>query len=122
VHDGQPEAGALAGRLAGVEQVEDLAQRFLRDADAVVLDLHHDAVGYRNHLESNDAQTACFFFHRVDGILGEIDEDLLQQHGVGEHGGDLGGVLALDLTTGQVDLWSEQVERFVQQVGDRCLP
>src|SRR5829696_8991835 len=81
----EAEAGALALPLGGEERLEDVAQRLLGDAGAVVLhlDQHLTAVG-EDHLgvrlarDTRRHANRAAGRHRLLGVEQEIEEDLAQ--------------------------------------------
>ena len=93
-HRGQPQAGALAPRLGGEERFEDVGLDRLVHADTGVADAEHDVVA-RGHVHQPAGVVAvearvgrldgehATVGHRVTGVRGEIEDDLLDETVVG---------------------------------------
>src|SRR5438128_2620869 len=73
VHDGEAEAGALAGRLRRVEGVEDVLQVLARDPDAGVADVEPDAVLADQRRAQHELATLG---HRLHGVGDQVQKDL----------------------------------------------
>src|SRR2546422_6754593 len=91
VHDGEAEAGALAGRLRRLEGVEDVLQVLARDPDTGVADVEPDAVLADQRRAQHELAALG---HRLHGVGEEVQDDLPHGVHVGQAGGDqseLGG-------------------------------
>lgn len=93
LHDGEAEAGRarLPGPrgVAAREPFEDVRKQFRRDAGAVVLDVEADPVAVPVHAGGDGGAGRCV----RTGVGEQVDEDLVQARGVGEHGGRFVGEL-----------------------------
>ena len=68
MHDGQPQAGALAGGLGRVKEVEDFFLIGLGDAHAVVFDADPDMVVVQSREDFNDAIIDFFEEYASDDL------------------------------------------------------
>lgn len=91
LHDGEAQAGRAGGtgarRIAAGEPFEDAREQVLRDALAVVLDVHAQPRAAPLHARGDGRTGRCV----GAGVGEQVDEDLLQTCRVGGHEGGLLG-------------------------------
>jgi hypothetical protein len=80
--DVQPQAGALADRLGGVEGLQDVGGGGLGDAGAVVADLDQHPVAVAGGAHGQLA-AAVHAVHGVGGVVDQVGPDLVELAGVG---------------------------------------
>src|SRR5882672_2914895 len=83
VGDGESEAEALADRLRGHERIEDALDHLGGNARAVVSDADADHVLRAAHLDAD--RGLLDVGHGIERIGDEIDQHLLELHGVSRH-------------------------------------
>ena len=97
VRDREAEARAAADGLGREEGLEDVRQRVLRDAGAVVDHLGAHRPGVAAHVRvQDDAPPGLALEHRLLGVQQEIQEHLLELVRVGEHRRQAADELLLD--------------------------
>src|SRR5262245_7277337 len=103
--DREPEARAAAGRLRGVEGLEDPRERLRGDAGPVVADLDPHALSLPAAV---DPEGPAPSFERFDGVLEQVEEDLVERARV-----------ALDAREIGVELEAQLDARLAQAVAEQ---
>ena len=97
VHHRKPESGALVERLGREERLEHSFQRGCIHAVAVVGDaelrvapglqgwMFFMKLAVRLHFAKPDGDLAARFLHCLEGVGAEIDDDLMELRGIGQH-------------------------------------
>ena len=81
--DGQPQPRAV--RLGGEERVEEIRQRHRLEARPIVAHREFHAVGRVPGAHFDFAPRGTGLVNRIDAVADEVDQHLLQLHGVGHH-------------------------------------
>ena len=121
--DRKPKAGAHADRLRGEERLENAVLEIGRNTRPVVLDVEKDAVRLVSRPQHDAAGTAGF----DDGLLtvhDEVENDLLELHGIGESGRELGIEIEFDGDAGMLKIGGAKAEGALDdlvQVDDGAL-
>ena len=113
VADAQPQAGALAHRLGGIEGIENSAG--VLDSRTAVIELHaHVSV----FLEATHFQhpAAARLHHGIEGVVGNVQEDLLELMRIGHHRGQVVGNVAFQRDIVDLQIVFAQREGLLQHL------
>ena len=124
---GQAQAGALAVGFGGEERLEDAADDVPGYPGAGVADFDADVPAWLQvgpgcrvcvvhlHVGGLDSQVAAAR-HGVTRVDGEVDQDLPDLAGIGQHAAQVGGQVV-----GQLDVLTEGAAQQVQYLGDQVV-